>query len=198
MSKRNQMDRRTRRKQLPQSGYTQLLQGSRLATARSVQVDMHVKHCFEVCRAIKNKTAGEAIAFLNQVLKIDSNRADVRRKAAAVPFRLGSGNKRKRRSGPSMVGHRKGGIGPGRFPVKASREIIKVIESAMENARYQYEDIDAEEMLITHIAAHRGRIRKGWIPRARGRATPSNHYQVNLEVFLEDMNTTVDELEDEF
>ena len=198
MSKRNQMDRRTRRKQLPQSGYTQLLQGSRLATARSVQVDMHVKHCFEVCRAVKNKTAGEAIAFLNQVLKIDSNRADVRRKAAAVPFRHGSGNKRKRRSGPSMVGHRKGGIGPGRFPVKASREIIKVIESAMENARYQYEDIDAEEMLITHIAAHRGRIRKGWIPRARGRATPSNHYQVNLEVFLEDMNTTVDELEDEF
>ena len=198
MSKRNQMDRRTRRKQLPQSGYTQLLQGSRLATARSVQVDMHVKHCFEVCRAVKNKTAGEAIAFLNQVLKIDSNRADVRRKAAAVPFRLGSGNKRKRRSGPSMVGHRKGGIGPGRFPVKASREIIKVIESAMENARYQYEDIDAEEMRITHIAAHRGRIRKGWIPRARGRATPSNHYQVNLEVFLEDMNTTVDELEDEF
>jgi large subunit ribosomal protein L22 len=192
------MDRRTRRKQLPQSGYTPLLQGSRLATARSVQVDMHVKHCFEVCRAVKNKTAGEAIAFLNQVLKIDSNRADVRRKAAAVPFRLGSGNKRKRRSGPSMVGHRKGGIGPGRFPVKASREIIKVIESAMENARYQYEDIDAEEMLITHIAAHRGRIRKGWIPRARGRATPSNHYQVNLEVFLEDMNTTVDELEDEF
>ena len=198
MSKRNQMDRRTRRKQLPQSGYTQLLQGSRLATARPVQVDMHVKHCSEVCRAVKNKTAGEAIAFLNQVLKIDSNRADVRRKAAAVPFRLGSGNKRKRRSGPSMVGHRKGGIGPGRFPVKASREIIKVIESAMENARYQYEDIDAEEMLITHIAAHRGRIRKGWIPRARGRATPSNHYQVNLEVFLEDMNTTVDELEDEF
>ena len=198
MSKRNEMDRRTRRRQLPQSGYTQLLQGSRLATARSVQVDMHVKHCFEVCRAIKNKTAGEAIAFLNQVLKIDSNRADVRRKAAAVPFRLGSGNKRKRRSGPSMVRHRKGGIGPGRYPVKASREIIKLIESAMENARYQYEDIDAEEMLITHIAAHRGRIRKGWIPRARGRATPSNHYQVNLEVFLEDMNTTVDELEDEF
>ena len=56
-----------------------------------------------------------------------------------------------------MVGHRKGGIGPGRFPVKAARAIIKVIESAMENARHQYEDIDAEEMLITHIAAHRGK-----------------------------------------
>jgi large subunit ribosomal protein L22 len=97
-----------------------------------------------------------------------------------------------------MVGHRKGGIGPGRYPVKASRSIIKLIESAMENARFQYEDIDAEEMVITHIAAHRGPIRKGFIPRARGRATPSNHYRVNLEVFLEDMNAIGDELEDDF
>ena len=164
----------------------------------SSNVDMHVKHCFEICRAVKNKTAGEAVAYLNEVLRIDSDRADVRRKAAAVPFRLGSGNKRKRRSGPSMVGHRKGGIGPGRYPVKASRSIIKLLESAMENARFQYEDIDAEEMVITHIAAHRGPIRKGFIPRARGRATPSNHYRVNLEVFLEDMNAVGDELEDDF
>ena len=124
MAKRNQMDRRSRRRQLPQRGYTQLLQGNRLATARANNVDMHVKHCFEVCRAVKNKTAGEAVAYLNEVLRIASDRADVRRKAAAVPFRLGSGNKRKRRSGPSMVGHRKGGIGPGRYPVKASRAII--------------------------------------------------------------------------
>ena len=33
---------------------------------------------------------------------------------------------------------------------------------------------------------------------ARGRATPSNHYRVNLEVFLEDMNAVGDELEDDF
>ncbi|MBL6748475.1 MAG: 50S ribosomal protein L22 [Candidatus Poseidonia sp.] len=198
MAKKNQMDRRTRRRQLPQKGYTQMLQGNRLATARAIDIDMHVKHCFEVCRAVKNKTAGQAVTYLNEVLKIDSDRADIRRKATAVPYRLGSGNKRKRRSGPSMVGHRKGGIGPGRFPVKASRETIKLIESAMENARFQYEDIDAEEMVITHIAAHRGTISRGWIPRARGRATPSNHYRVNMEVFLEDMNAAVDELENEF
>ena len=142
--------------------------------------------------------AGKAINFLNQVLRIDSDRPDIRRKAVAVPFRLGSGNLKKKRSGPSMVGHRKGGIGPGRFPVKASRAFIKLIESAMENARHQYEDVDAEEMEITHVAAHRGQIKKGWIPRARGRATPSNHYRVNLEIFLEDFNATDDELEDEF
>ena len=197
MAKRNQMDRRSRRHQLPQRGYTQLLQGNRLATARATNVDMHVKHCFEVCRAVKNKTAGEAVAYLNEVLRIDSDRADVRRKAAAVPFRLGSGNKRKRRSGPSMVGHRKGGIGPGRYPVKASRAIIKLIESAMDNARQHHEDIDAEDMVITHLAAHRGQVKKGMRPRARGRATPNNHYQVNLEIFLEDL-TAEDEEEDEF
>ena len=189
------MSRRERRSSTPQSGYTQLLQGSRLSTARSVRVDMHVKHCFEVCRAVKGMRAGQAISYLNEVLKIDSDRADIRKKARAIPYRLGSGNKRKKRSGPSMVGHRKGGVGPGRYPVKASREIIKLIESAMSNASHQYEDINPEEMEITHIAAHRGRIRKGWIPRARGRATPKNHYQVNLEVFLEDFS--VEDMDDE-
>lgn len=189
------MSRRERRRSTPQSGYTQLLQGSRLSTARSVRVDMHVKHCFEVCRAVKGMRAGQAISYLNEVLKIDSDRADIRKKARAIPYRLGSGNKRKKRSGPSMVGHRKGGMGPGRYPVKASREIIKLIESAMSNASHQYEDINPEEMEITHIAAHRGRIRKGWNPRARGRATPKNHYQVNLEVFLEDFS--VEDMDDE-
>ncbi len=111
---------------------------------------------------------------------------------------MGSGNKKRKRSGPSMVGHRKGGVGPGRYPVKGSRIMIKLIQSCMENARHQYEDIDPEEMVITHCAAHRGQIKRGWIPRARGSASPSNHYRVNLELFLEDFSGAEDELEDDF
>jgi ribosomal protein L22 len=55
----------------------------------------------------------------------------------------------------------------------------------MENARQRYDTIDPEEMVITHVAAHRGQVAANWRARARGRTSPSNHYQVNLEIFLE-------------
>ena len=179
------MNRRDKRRQLPQKGFTQPLQGNRLSVARATNVDVHVKACFEICRTVRGMTAGAAVRKLEKVLLIDSDRPDIRAKAEAIPYRLGSGNKKRKRSGPSMVGHRKGGMGPGRYPVKASRLVIKLLNSAMDNARHQHEDIDAEDMIITHIAAHRGTIKRGFMPRARGRATPKNHYQVNLEVFLE-------------
>ena len=179
------MNRRDKRRQLPQKGFTQPLQGNRLSVARATNVDVHVKACFEICRTVRGMTAGAAVRKLEKVLLIDSDRPDIRAKAEAIPYRLGSGNKKRKRSGPSMVGHRKGGMGPGRYPVKASRVVIKLLNSAMDDARHQHEDIDAEDMIITHIAAHRGTIKRGFMPRARGRATPKNHYQVNLEVFLE-------------
>ena len=167
-------------------------------TARAVNATCHSKHCFEIAREIKNKTAGEAISMLESVLKSSSVRADVRKKAKPIPYKKGSGNKRRRRSGPSMVGHRKGRIGPGRYPVRASKEFIKLINSAMDNARHEYEDedIEPEDMVITHCAAHRGQIKEGWIPRARGRASPKNHYETNIEIFLEDFSNE-EEIEDD-
>ncbi len=98
-----------------------------------------------------------------------------------------------------MAGHRKGKMGPGKFPNKASREFIKLINSAMDNARQRFDDIDAEDMVITHVAAHRGQVSRNMRPRAQGRATPSNHYQVNLEIFLEYFGEDDEEMgDDEF
>ena len=155
-----------------QSGYTQLLEGSNLVSARAVNLDCHHKHCYHIAKAIRGMGADEAISYLEDV--IDKKRA--------IPYRRRS---RKGRGGNTMAGHRKGKMGPGKFPNKASKEFIKLINSAMENARQRYDTIDPEEMVITHVAAHRGQVAANWRARARGRTSPSNHYQVNLEIFLE-------------
>ncbi|DAC27413.1 MAG TPA: hypothetical protein HA330_01285 [Candidatus Thalassarchaeaceae archaeon] len=185
----------------PRSGYTQLLQSTpgfhSLTTARAVNLDIHHKHCYQICRFLRNKTVGDAIDYLELVIKADGwiedpnnpdgykrhNEHHIRRKARAIPHVRRS---RKGKGGNTMAGHRKGRMGPGRFPVKASLAYIRLLRSAMNNAREQYEDLDdVEDMVITHVAAHRGQVRRAFRPRARGRASPKNHYQVNLEVFLE-------------
>ncbi len=169
----------------PQSGYTQLLEGSNLATARLVNVDMHHKHCYQIAKAIKGMYAGDAIEYLERVIK----------KEIAIPYMRRS---RKGKGGNTMAGHRKGKMGPGRYPHNASLVYIKLIDSAMDNARQHHEDVEAEDMVITHVAAHRGNVAKAFRPRARGRATPSNHYQVNLEIFLEDLESGEEDDEGEF
>jgi large subunit ribosomal protein L22 len=186
----------------PRSGYTQLLSGTEgyhsLTTARAVNLDIHHKHCYQICRFLKGKTAGHALEYLEKVIKADGWVEDpenpdkykrrsehyIRKQARAIPYTRRS---RKGKGGNTMAGHRKGKMGPGRFPVKASLSFIQLIRSAMENARHRYEGEidDIDEMVITHVAAHRGQVRRAFRPRARGRASPHFHYQVNLELFLE-------------
>jgi len=155
-----------------QRGYTQLLEGNNLVSARTVNLDCHHKHCYHIAKAIRGMNAEDAINYLEDVVE----------KKRAIPYQRRS---RKGRGGNTMAGHRKGKMGPGKFPNKASKEFIKLINSAMDNARQRFDTIDPEDMMITHVAAHRGQVATNWRPRAQGRATPSNHYQVNLEIFLE-------------
>ena len=162
----------SRRSGNSQSGYTQLLEGSNLVTARAVNVDMHHKHCYHIAKALRGMNAADAVSYLEDVVE----------KKRAIPYVRRS---RRGRGGNTMAGHRKGKMGPGKYPNKASKEFIKLINSAMENARQRFDTIDPEDMTITHLAAHRGQIARHFRPRAQGRATPKNHYQVNLEIFLE-------------
>ena len=59
----------------PRAGYTQLLSGTdgyhSLTTARAVNLDIHHKHCYQICRFLRGKTARYAIEYLEQVIKAD-------------------------------------------------------------------------------------------------------------------------------
>ena len=52
----------------PQSGYTQLLEGSNLATARAVNLDIHHKHCYQIAKFIRGMNAVDAIEYLEKVM----------------------------------------------------------------------------------------------------------------------------------
>ena len=101
----------------PQPGYTQLLQGGRLAVARAVNRDVHHKHCYQIARAVKGMYAGDAVEYLEKVVKQE----------VAIPYTRRS---RAGKGGNTMAGHRKGKMGPGRYPRNASIAFIKLIESA--------------------------------------------------------------------
>ena len=80
--------------------------------------------------------------------------------------------------------HQKG-IGPGSFPEKAARYMLKTIKNAENNA--EYKGFDIENMKITHISTYGGRIIKGIMPRAHGRATDKNRTTTNIEIILEEV-----------
>jgi large subunit ribosomal protein L22 len=92
----------------------------------------------------------------------------------AVPYRRYDGE----------VGHRKGlhKADSGRYPVKASKEILRVLANAENNA--DYKGLDLDRLRVTHISAYPGRVLKRFIERARGRSTKFNEQLVHVEVVL--------------
>ena len=130
--------------------------------ARSLKVSP--KHCVEICSAIRGMDVAKAKAYLNDVIEMKK----------AVPF------KRHNRD----VGHRKGmkGWAAGRYPVKASKAILTVIENAEANA--EYKGMDVENLKIEHISSHRGMVIRGAKPRAFGRVTPFNTPTTHIQIVL--------------
>jgi large subunit ribosomal protein L22 len=135
-------------------------------TARAMASELHIspKHAHEVCRAIKGKKVEAAEAYLEEVLNMK----------AAVPF------KRYKKK----VAHRRGleKWYAGRYPVKATAEILKLLKNARGNA--EYKGLDPEALRVWHVATKQGRTIHGVMPRAFGRATPKNTETVNIEIIL--------------
>jgi large subunit ribosomal protein L22 len=108
----------------------------------------------------------KAIAYLNRVIELKQ----------VVPFK---------RHGKD-VPHKKGKYGwtAGRFPQKASTQILSVLENAKKNA--EYKGMNTEKLRIKHISSNKGFTIKRHMPRAFGRASPKNQETVHVQVILEE------------
>jgi len=153
-------------------GYTGKYDPEKMARATGKELHISPKHSVEICRAIRGLPITSAIDMLEAV----------ERKEEAIPFR------RYNKCVPHQKtrGPYKKKTGPGRYPVKASAAIREIILSAQENAERQIDDLaDIDDLKIATAAASRGRVIKGWQPRAHGRWNPKNEDTTNIEIILE-------------
>ncbi|MBI2124558.1 50S ribosomal protein L22 [Candidatus Pacearchaeota archaeon] len=104
------------------------------ATAYGKDAGISTKHSMAICRAIKNRTADNAVQLLEQVARMKK----------AIAFK-GEIPHRKHAQGSGMMS--------GRYPVKASLYFIKLIKSLKANA--ENVGIDAETAKISVASANR-------------------------------------------
>lgn len=146
-------------------GYTVEFAIGTMARAYGRELSIPWKKSVELARALRGKTVEQAREYLENVIVLKQ----------PVPF------KRYKR----WVAH-KSGSGPARYPVKAAKAFLKILESAVANAEFTGKD-DPDAMRIKTINAHKGPITKGYRPRAYGRSGPWNQDTVNLEIVLEEV-----------
>jgi len=150
---------------MPEFGYSIIgLDPDKTAKARGREVRMSPKAAREVCNELRGLRLEAAKTYLEDVIAMRQ----------AVPYRRYD----------KKVGHRRGlyKADSGRYPVKASKAILRVLENAENNA--DYKGLDLDRLRITHISAYPGRMLKRFIERARGRSTAFNEQMVHVEVVL--------------
>ena len=102
------------------------------------------KQSIEVCNFIRNKNVQKMKDYLNDVI-------NMKKVVKFTRFNKGMGHKK--------------GVGPGRYPIKTSTEILRLLESAESNA--QFKGLNSLNLVIGHIKAdkassawHYGRQRR--------------------------------------
>jgi large subunit ribosomal protein L22 len=136
-------------------------------TAKAYGYELHCspKDSMNIAYAIKGMKTENAKQLLEEIIEM--------KKPISAKY-----HKRK-------LSHQKS-IGPGNYPQKAAKYILKILKNAENNA--EYKGFDIENMKISHISTYRGRVIKGIMPRAQGRATDKNKKTTNIEIILEEVD----------
>ena len=148
-------------------GYTQETDPETTSRAIGKEFSVSAKRCREVCKMLKGMKVEDAKKYLKGVMDLE----------IAVPY-----------TRFKMFLNPKPKVGPARYPHKAAKAILRVLESAQSNA--EYKGLEADNMRIKVAAAHRGRIEKSYMPRAQGRSSPWNEQTTNIEIVLEEIKAS--------
>jgi large subunit ribosomal protein L22 len=143
------------------------LDPDRTAIASGRDLRISPKASREICHYIKGMKLDKAKEALQEVIELKR----------AIPYRR---HKKK-------VAHRKGveGFDAGRFPQKAAGAVLKLLDSVEANA--EFKGLYTDRLKIIHIAAHRARVIRNYIPRAFGRSSPYFHHLTHIEVAVEEI-----------
>jgi large subunit ribosomal protein L22 len=139
------------------------LDPARTAIAAGRDLRVSYKDTVELLNAIRGLKLEEAKRLLEDVIAM----------RRPIPYRVHNGK----------VGHKRG-TGPGRYPVKAAKAVLKVLQNAEANA--EYKGLDVTRLWVMHAAAHKGPKIRSYMPRAFGRATPWFEQLVHVEIGLEE------------
>jgi large subunit ribosomal protein L22 len=146
-------------------GYTTEFKIETSARAYGRDLPLAWKKSVELARQLRGRTVEKAREYLENVIALKQ----------AVPMRTYN----------YWVAH-KSGLGPARYPVKAARAFLKILESAVANAEFTGKE-DPDTMILRTVNAHKGAINKAYRPRAYGRSGPWNQDTVNLEIVIEEV-----------
>ena len=158
---------------MPKWGYSvteEELEHEKTVKASGREVGLSHKSAREICKTIKGMMLSQAKQYLGDVMD----------KKRAVPFKRFK----------KKAGHRHGLVNAyaGRYPVKASKQILKVLEGAEANA--EYKGLDTERLRIIHASAYPGMKIKRYTQRARGRSSPNFETVCHIEIALEEQPET--------
>jgi len=131
------------------------------------EVSISPKHAVELAREIRGMYLEKAKRYLEDVINFKR----------PVPFKRYN----------KKVPHRRGLTKwySGRYPVKAAKFFLKLLENLENNA--EQKGLDISRLKIVHCAALKGRKRRKYIPRAFGRSTPYFDTLVHVEVIAEEV-----------
>ena len=154
---------------MPKWGYSvieETLNPEKTAKASGRELKISHKASREICRALKGMMLNNAKEYLRDVME----------KKKAIPYARYT----------KKLGHRHGleKKFTGRYPIKASEQILNVLKAAQANA--ENKGLDVERLRIIHAATSQGMKQKRYMPRAHGRASPKYNILTHVEIVLDE------------